>query len=183
MAGGLTSLRAAAMMSDMTSTTITLTETEKPSRSKGYGWARIGDRGATAAGREIAAKIGADLVVDLVAKIKRSTRTETLTERVTVTVTGDPSDAVSLSIGSPQPYRATITGVVVATAHTWTADDFAGATSVSFGEAYAVRETLRAAGATWSAYDQTWTYQVDDAEVAARLATAVEAVGGTIEIY
>ncbi len=99
----------------MTTTQIQIIETEAPSRSKGRGWARIGS-GDTAvfAGttpRTVVAELGDVIEVTIAVEIRRSTRVtkERTVERLVVT--GDPSDRVELSLGSPQPYGAAITGV------------------------------------------------------------------------
>ena len=102
----------------MTSTetaTITMTITDKPSRSKGQLWARIGDGAgavfATETGREATLPLG-PATIHLGGTIRRATRTETMRGTREITVTGNPADTATISYGSPQSLDITITGAV-----------------------------------------------------------------------
>ncbi len=96
----------------MNDTTITITETGAPSRSKQAGpcWIAIDDTYASPSGREMSAQVGETLTVTGKATLRRSTRTDVTRRAWTLTVTGDPADVVRLSVGSPQSVDAEITG-------------------------------------------------------------------------
>lgn len=97
--------------------TITLTETNAPSRSKGRGWLRIdGWNGsfATTTGRAFEAEIGDELTLVTGVELRRAQRgTERERRVLRVVVTGMATDVVLSSIGSPssQSYDVAITGV------------------------------------------------------------------------
>lgn len=88
-----------------------LTQTDAPSRSKQAGpcWIGIDGTYATPAGRQLACHIGQTLTGK--ATLRRASRTTTDRDSWTVVVTGNPDDEVTVSLGSPQPVTATITGV------------------------------------------------------------------------
>lgn len=91
-------------------THITLTETAAPSRSKGRGWLVTRDTFASPAGRDIQCEIGEVIELKLGCEVRRATRMDRQGRIISVIVTGDASDKVEVSIGSPQPYAASITG-------------------------------------------------------------------------
>lgn len=97
---------------------ITLTETGTPSRSKGRGWARIGSDNeatfATATGRTVQVEIGEVVTVHLGADLRRASgKTDKQRCSIQVRATGNETDAVSASVGSPQSYDVRIAGVVL----------------------------------------------------------------------
>lgn len=95
-------------------TTITLTETRAPSRSKGRGWLRvdgINSSFATPKGRTIEVEAGTIISLVTGTEIRRATRTEKERKTYSVVVTGDAADTVETTISSPQSYDATICGV------------------------------------------------------------------------
>jgi hypothetical protein len=93
--------------------TITLTQTDSPSRSKMAGpcWIAIDGTYATESGRNIEAEVGKTLTVAGKVNLRRSTKTDTKRGSWTVVVTGDEADTVTVRLGSPQAVEATITGV------------------------------------------------------------------------
>ncbi len=98
----------------MTEATITLTETETPSRSKGTGCVWIGTGAptfASAKGRELATETGAEHDLHIKVTLRRASGRSTI-ERAAkrIVATGNPDDTVTIRLGSPQAYEATITG-------------------------------------------------------------------------
>jgi hypothetical protein len=91
-------------------TTVTLTQTAAPSRSKGRGWLVTRDIFATPCGADVPCEIGETLELRLGTEVRRASRVDRQSRTVTVVATGDPADTVEVTIGSPQPYAATITG-------------------------------------------------------------------------
>ena len=98
----------------MIATTITLTETAAPSNSNERGWLATSDAFASPDGREVHCKMRDIITLVLCHEARHSTVTDRRWQIITVVVTGDPDDVVEVSIGSPQPYAATITGAVEA---------------------------------------------------------------------
>jgi hypothetical protein len=94
--------------------TVTLTQTDAPSRSKQGGpcWIAIGDVYATTAGKQLDAEVGATLTIAGKCSLRRASgKVDVRRDTWDVTVTGDEADAVTVSLGSPQAVTATITGV------------------------------------------------------------------------
>lgn len=101
--------------------TVTIRQTAEPSRSKMAGpcWIRIGTEHQTATyaadlERTVEAPKGSTIVVEGKAVLRRASkpRGEEERGRWTLTVTGDPADTVTVSLGSPQRIEAVLTGVV-----------------------------------------------------------------------
>jgi hypothetical protein len=96
---------------------ITLTELERPSRSKSAGpcWiaAIVGAERyyATPSGRSVEASGTVEIRARVV--MRRATRVTDEHRTWYVRVTGDPSDTVELSLGSPQCVTARVMGVLL----------------------------------------------------------------------
>ena len=94
--------------------TVTLTQTDSPSRSKQGGpcWIAIGNPYATTGGKEIAAEVGETLTINGKCSLRRASgKVDIRRGSWPVVVTGDPADAVTVSLGSPQSVSATVSGV------------------------------------------------------------------------
>lgn len=94
--------------------TITITQTDSPSRSKMAGpcWIRIDDPEtyASTKARSITADAGAKITVSGKAMLRRATRDQTERKDWTLWVTGNPEDTVTLRVGHGQWVEAVITG-------------------------------------------------------------------------
>lgn len=99
----------------MTMKTITLTETDRPSRSKQAGpcWVAIGSTYASSSGKSIEAEEGEILEVTAKVTVRRATKNTTDRKSWRVQVTGNPDNVVHVKLGSPQPVSAEISGVVL----------------------------------------------------------------------
>lgn len=97
----------------MTETTVTIRQTDSPSRSKQAGpcWIRIGDVYASTAARAVDASPGEHITAEGKAILRRATRISTERETWRLVVTGDPADTVTLTVGSGQCVEAVVTGV------------------------------------------------------------------------
>jgi hypothetical protein len=94
--------------------TVTLTQTDSPSRSKQGGpcWIAIGSVYATTAGRELDAEAGDTITVNGKCSLRRASgKVDVRRDSWSVIVTGDEADTVTVSLGSPQAVSATISGV------------------------------------------------------------------------
>jgi hypothetical protein len=93
--------------------TVTITETDSPSRSKMAGpcWIKIGETYASTKPREIEAAPGATITAEGKVTLRRATRNTTDRQAWVLTVTGDQDDKVTLRLGSPQAVQAVVTGV------------------------------------------------------------------------
>ena len=96
-------------------TTITIRETDTPSRSKGRGWAYVEVDGrrvfATKEGATVEALVGSTVKVVTGVTLRRSTRETKDRDVYTATVSEDPTEGYDISIGSPQAYKSAIRGV------------------------------------------------------------------------
>ena len=99
----------------MTTTTISSTQIDSPSRSKMAGpcWVAIGGTYASTSGATIEAVVGQTLTVTAKVTLRRATRTDTQRASWTVRVTGDPADVAEVRLGSPQAIAAEIRGAVL----------------------------------------------------------------------
>jgi len=101
----------------MSTITITITQTEAPSRSKMAGpcWIAIGDVYASTRPREITAERGGKITVTGKAILRRATRSTEERETWTLYATGNPDDTVTVGVGAGQrrggEVQAVITGV------------------------------------------------------------------------
>ncbi len=94
--------------------TVTLTQTDAPSRSKQGGpcWIAIGSVYATTAGKDLDAEVGDTITVTGKCSLRRASgKVDIRRDTWKVTVTGDPADTVTVTLGSPQAVTAVITGV------------------------------------------------------------------------
>lgn len=93
--------------------TITITQTDIPSRSKQAGpcWIAVEGTYASTTEKAIDIEVGAEIKVTGKVTLNRSTRVSTDRKTWTVRVTGDPADTVTCRLGSPQAVEAVITGV------------------------------------------------------------------------
>lgn len=97
--------------------TITLTETSKPSTSKGRGWLYAGTARtfATPSGRSLDAEAGDTITVVIGVELRRASgRVEKERREHSLTVTGVATDTVEIRLGSPQAYAVLISGVTEA---------------------------------------------------------------------
>lgn len=98
-----------------TMTTITIRETDTPSKSKGRGWAYVEVDGrrvfATKEGATVEAPVGATVKVATGVTLRRATRDTKDRDAYTATVSEDPTEGYDLSIGSPQAYKCEVLGV------------------------------------------------------------------------
>lgn len=98
-----------------TTTTVTIIETGAPSRSKQAGpcWIAVGDIYAATTPRAVDAEVGDIVTVTGKATLgRRSGGSDVARRSWDLRVTGDETDTVDLSVGSPQSVDAHLTGVV-----------------------------------------------------------------------
>lgn len=91
--------------------TVTITQTDSPSRSKMAGpcWIRIGSTYASTAPRALEAAPGSEITAEGKLEVRRATRTQALRKTWTLVVTGSDSDSAELTV---TPYGQTVTALV-----------------------------------------------------------------------
>lgn len=151
------------MNTSTTTATIAVTKMLQLSRSKGWAGCKI-DGQSVKVGSTIEAGSTAKVykVVET-GQIRRATRTEKIYEVTELVATGNPADIYDGEV-------VTITGVTRRPARTVTveriAEEVADAIEyqlrceLEFTGAYDIRESLKAAGATWLPDHKTWSLQI-----------------------